>query len=212
MWVQTALPLSLVPRNPCLMHFKSWPTTSPLLPAWGPVGKQHSSLSCHIAPCQPAQSQRLNANVCELCPDRNRKMSKNKRPFAFKRRQKGKRKSIDFFPGVIVPHGACQWLRLGLLFYPLVWMLSGCASARQDSALWRTAQAAMTATLVWTAQMVSTEAANSCVSSRWRLFQMTPPCTTSSCSAGECCNPSRSLWMDWSFLGPKERASSTLIA
>lgn len=97
MWVQTALPLSLVPRNPCLMHFKSWPTTSPLLPAWGPVGKQHSSLSCHIAPCQPAQSQRLNANVCELCPDRNRKMSKNKRPFAFKRRQKGKRKSIDFF-------------------------------------------------------------------------------------------------------------------
>ena len=87
-----------------------------------------------------------------------------------------------------------QWLHSGSqrtppLPHPPVWMLSDPASAPPDSAPWRTAPAATTATSGWTVLMASTGAVSSCVCSRWRPSRTTPPCTTSSCSVGESSRP-----------------------
>ena len=134
----------------------------------------------------------FNADVCDLCPERRSEMSKKVTGFY--------RESSIVGNSCITYQ--CWWfqgwmLKIGISGYtlvpreprsrvhPPVWMLSDCASAHPDSAPWRTALVAMTATSGWTARMASTVAVSSCVCSRWRPSRTTPLCTTSSCSAGE---------------------------
>lgn len=68
-------------------------------------------------------------------------------------------------------------------------------SVLQGWALWRTGPGATTTTSASTAPTASMADVSSCVSSSWLLLRMTPPSTTSRCSAGKSANSPLSFFV-----------------